>query len=176
MTKMISIRSFYLVFTLFQTHKDGLYVIYGLICYSEHSKKCFPVFVLLSFHFPSFFFAKSTTSLFIYLSFILCNMVCVSRSVVSKSLQPHGLQPARLLCLWNSPGKKYQSGLSWPFLGDLPDPGIKPGSPALQTHTLPSKLPVKPCVMWQKMANPIVCSGVEPDGLRFPEQVQFPCQ
>ena len=29
----------------------------------------------------------------------------VSGSVVSDSLQPHGLQPARLLCLWNSPGK-----------------------------------------------------------------------
>ena len=30
--------------------------------------------------------------------------VCVSRSVVSDSLWPHGLQPARLLCPWNSPG------------------------------------------------------------------------
>ena len=29
----------------------------------------------------------------------------VSCSVVSNSLQPHGLQPARLLCPWNSPGK-----------------------------------------------------------------------
>ena len=24
---------------------------------------------------------------------------------VSNSLQPHGLEPARLLCPWNSPGK-----------------------------------------------------------------------
>ena len=31
--------------------------------------------------------------------------VCVSRSVVSDSLQHHGLQPARLLCPWDSPGK-----------------------------------------------------------------------
>ena len=30
----------------------------------------------------------------------------VSDSVVSNSLWPHGLQPARLLCPWNSPGKK----------------------------------------------------------------------
>ena len=29
----------------------------------------------------------------------------LGRSVVSLSLQPHGLQPARLLCPWNSPGK-----------------------------------------------------------------------
>ena len=32
--------------------------------------------------------------------------VCFSHSVVSDSLWPHGLQPARLLCLWHSPGKK----------------------------------------------------------------------
>ena len=30
--------------------------------------------------------------------------VCV-RSVVSNSLQPHGLQPTSILCPWNSPGK-----------------------------------------------------------------------
>ena len=30
---------------------------------------------------------------------------CVSRSVVSDSLRPHRLQPARFLCPWNSPGK-----------------------------------------------------------------------
>ena len=29
----------------------------------------------------------------------------VSHSVVSNSLQPHGLQSTRLLCPWNSPGK-----------------------------------------------------------------------
>ena len=34
----------------------------------------------------------------------------VSRSVVSSSLQPHGLQSARLLCLWNSPGKNTRMG------------------------------------------------------------------
>ena len=31
--------------------------------------------------------------------------VCVSRSVVSDFLWPHGLQPDRLLCQWNSSGK-----------------------------------------------------------------------
>ena len=31
-------------------------------------------------------------------------------SVVSDSLQPHGLQPARLLCLWHSPGKNTAVG------------------------------------------------------------------
>ena len=32
---------------------------------------------------------------------------------------------------------KYQSGLSFPSPGDLPDPGIKPWSPALQADSLP---------------------------------------
>ena len=38
----------------------------------------------------------------------------------------------------------YWSGLPFPFPGDLPDPGIKPGSPALQADSLPSELPGKP--------------------------------
>ena len=34
----------------------------------------------------------------------------LSHSVVFKSLQPHGLQLARLLCPWNSPGKNTEAG------------------------------------------------------------------
>ena len=36
---------------------------------------------------------------------ICLTYVCVSHPVVSNSLQPHGLQPARFLSPWNSPGK-----------------------------------------------------------------------
>ena len=36
------------------------------------------------------------------------------------------------------------SGLPFPSPGDLPDPGIKPGSPALQADALPSEPPGKP--------------------------------
>ena len=35
------------------------------------------------------------------------------------------------------------SGLPFPSPGDLPDPGIKPGSPALQAESLPSEPPGK---------------------------------
>ena len=35
------------------------------------------------------------------------------------------------------------SGLPFPSPGDLPDPGIEPGSPALQADTLPSEPPGK---------------------------------
>ena len=38
------------------------------------------------------------------------------------------------------------SGLPFPSPGDLPDPGIKPGSPALQADVLPSEPPGKPIV------------------------------
>ena len=64
-------------------------------------------------------------------------------SVVSDSLWPHGLQPARLLCPWDSSGKNTGVGchvlLQWVFS----DPGIEPGSPALQAGSLSSKPPGK---------------------------------
>ena len=42
--------------------------------------------------------------------------------------------------------QEYWSGLQFPSAGDLPDPGIKPGSPTLQTDALPSEPPGKqPC-------------------------------
>ena len=42
------------------------------------------------------------------------------------------------------PRQEYWNGLSFPSLGDLPDTGIKPGSPALQAESLPSEPPGKP--------------------------------
>ena len=38
----------------------------------------------------------------------------------------------------------YWSGLPFPSSGDLPNPGIEPRSPALQTGALPSEPPGKP--------------------------------
>ena len=37
--------------------------------------------------------------------FLPCEYECVCHSVMSNSLQPHGLQPTRLLCPWDSSGK-----------------------------------------------------------------------
>ena len=37
----------------------------------------------------------------------------------------------------------YWSGLPFPSPGDLPNPGIEPGSPALQADSLPTELPGK---------------------------------
>ena len=40
--------------------------------------------------------------------------------------------------------QEFWSGLPFPSPGDLPDPGIEPGSPELQVDCLPSELPGKP--------------------------------
>ena len=42
--------------------------------------------------------------------------------------------------------QEYWSGLPFPSPGDLPDPAIKPGSPALQADALPSEPPGKCCL------------------------------
>ena len=60
-----------------------------------------------------------------------------SRSVMSDSLQSHGLVhgilEARIL-----------EWVLFPSPGDLPGPGIKLGSPALQVDSLPTELSGKP--------------------------------
>ena len=64
-------------------------------------------------------------------------------SVMPDSLQPHGLQPARLLCPWGFSRQEYWSGLPCPPSGDLPNLGMEPRSPALQAGSLPAKPPGK---------------------------------
>ena len=54
--------------------------------------------------------------------------------------------------------QEYWSGLPFPSPGDLPDPGIKPRSPALQTDSLPSDLQGKPSIFTQPLPtrSPII--------------------
>ena len=40
--------------------------------------------------------------------------------------------------------QEYWTGLPFSSPGDLPDPGIEPGSPALQAGSLPTEPPGKP--------------------------------
>ena len=74
-------------------------------------------------------------------SFTVCAVL--SRSVVSDSLRPHGLQPARILCPWRFSRQEYWNGFPCPPPGDLPNLGIKPGYPALQVDSLPTEPPWK---------------------------------
>ena len=51
----------------------------------------------------------------------------VSHSVMSDSMQLHGLEPARLLCPWDSPGKNTGVGCHALLQGIFPTQGWKPG-------------------------------------------------
>ena len=53
--------------------------------------------------------------------------VCVSHSVISNSLRPHGLEPSRLFCLWDSPGKNTGVGCHVLLQGIFPTQGSNPG-------------------------------------------------
>ena len=64
---------------------------------------------------------------------LMCCAVCL---VVSDSLQPHGLQPSRLLCSWGFSRNELWSGLPCSPSGDLPNPRIKHRSLALQADSL----------------------------------------
>ena len=45
--------------------------------------------------------------------------------------------------------QEYWSGLPFPSPGDLPDPGIEPGSPTLEADALTSEPPGKPNANYQ---------------------------
>ena len=81
-------------------------------------------------------------------SIILCVYVCAILTclVVSNSVQPHGLQPASLLCSWGFSRQECWSGLPCPPPGDFPNPGIEPRSPVLQVDSLPTESPEKLCM------------------------------
>ena len=50
-------------------------------------------------------------------------MCSVNLLVMSDSLQPHGLSPARLLCPWDSPGKNTEMGCHFLLQGVFPTQG-----------------------------------------------------
>ena len=49
--------------------------------------------------------------------------------------------------------QEYWSGLPFPSPGDLPNPGIEPRFPALQTDALPSEPPGKPLDKQNQLSN-----------------------
>ena len=61
--------------------------------------------------------------------------------------------------------QKYWSGLPFPSPGDLPDPGIKPGSPMLWADALPSEPQGNPMEMESGCHILNVSSGQHEDRL-----------
>ena len=62
-----------------------------------------------------------------------------SHSVVSDSLRPPWTVAYQAPLSMGFSRQEYWSGLPFPSPGDLPYPGIKPGSPALEADALPSE-------------------------------------
>ena len=69
------------------------------------------------------------------------------------------MEPTRLLCPWNSPGKNTGVDCYSLIQGIFLNPGIKPGSPILQADSLPSELPdsVRPPNKTQTHTSHLVC-------------------
>ena len=67
----------------------------------------------------------------------------LSRSVLSDFVTPWTVT-ARLLCPWGFSRQEYWSGLPCLPPGDLPNPGIEPRSPTVQTDSLPAEPEGKP--------------------------------
>ena len=87
-----------------------------------------------------YYFCFSNKSIKKYFPLLRWKSESVSHSVVSNSLQPHGLQPVRLFCLWDFPGKNTRVGCHAFLQGIFPTQG----SPVLQADSLPSEPPGKP--------------------------------
>ena len=78
--------------------------------------------------------------------------VCVSRSVMPDSLQLHGLCQTSLSMEFSR--QEYWSGKPSPPPRDLPDPGIKPTSPALQVDSLRLSHRGSPAKVWKQPKCP----------------------
>ena len=72
--------------------------------------------------------------------FFATNATWEARLVVSNSAKPWTVAYQAPLSMGFS-RQEYWSGLPFPSPGDLPDPGIKPGSPAFQADALTSESP-----------------------------------
>ena len=64
----------------------------------------------------------------LYLDKLMCVHAWWVTSVVSDSVQPYGVWPARFLCPWDFAGKNTGVGCHAPPPGDLPHSGIEPPS------------------------------------------------
>ena len=80
---------------------------------------------------------------------------------MSNSLQPHGLVAYQAPPSMGFSRQDYWSGLPFPSPGDLPDPGIEPGSPAFQADTLTSEPLGKPILdilyTWNHIPWSLLC-------------------
>ena len=102
-----------------------------------------------------------------------CVRVC-ARSLQSDSLWPHGLQPFRLLCPWDSPGKNIGEGCRALL---LPDSGSNPCLLCLlhwQAGSLPLMPPGQPLCQREALSSDLsLCFCQSPGHLTRAPQIPF---
>ena len=101
----------------------------------------------------------------------ICTYVCVSRSDMPDSLRPYGLQPARLLCPWDSPGKNTGVGCHFLLQGIFPTQGSNlglllcrqilyllshQGNPFITSYSIN----ISACWGYQKLHKYVTCYGL----------------
>ena len=84
-------------------------------------------------------------------------VACINALSRVRLFAPHGLQPSRLLCPWDFPGKNTGVGCRCLLQGIFPTQGSNPGLPYCRQMLLPSEPPRKsmktlnPCVVHLKL-------------------------
>ena len=137
----------------------------SVISDSLWSHRLYPIRLLYLWNFPvkntvvgchllqrSWYQYNSETCCFFFLlePYVIILFMC---SVVSNSLQSHGLVACQALLSMEFPSQEYWSGRPFPALGDLPDPRIKPTSPALEGGFFITEPPGKPSPYVRQQLN-----------------------
>ena len=103
-------------------------------------------------------------------------MCVLSRAVVSDSLRPRGLQPARLLCPWDSPGKNTGVGCHFLLQGIFPTQGLSPGLLPQQVGSLSLSHPGSPRLGLCPPKCPSALSPLSPAPFPLPLPPSSPSQ
>ena len=74
------------------------------------------------------------------------------------------------------PRQEYWSGLPFPYPGDLLNPGIKPGSPALQADSLPTESPYPPANAGGAGDSGLIPGSGRSPGVGNGNPLQYSCQ
>ena len=111
------------------------------ICFEE---KCFHLLNQMKAASAKYFHKSNKNLKQIYMLILSLLSLSVSHSVVSNSLGSPWTVACQAPLSIGFPRQEYWSGLPVPSPGDIPDPGIEPGSPALQADSLLSEPPRKP--------------------------------
>ena len=103
-----------------------------------------------------------SSSIFLYL------LTSISHSVMPDSATPWTAAHQAPLSMWFS-RQGYWSGLPFPSPGDLPNPGINLGCPAMQAESLLTELQGKPLLAYSerkgKGSRSVVPDSLQPHGL-----------